>query len=227
MPDLITSAVLKQIFPGADDARIGELQDAFNQGSVAFQVDTPLRKAHFFAQVLEEVGQSASTREENMNYASTALGKLFSYFRSNPAEAEQYGRTSAHAANQQAIANRAYADKLGNGNVASGDGWRYRGKGYIQLTGKANYQSAQAHIDSKLPGSGINIIVNEADILSVKGAMFTAMAFFSLHNIDAISDTGSSDAIVDKVTAVVNKNTPSYADRRAHFHQMKVVFQVQ
>lgn len=226
MADQITVSVLKQIFTAADDARINELQQAFNQGCEAFRVDTPLRQAHFFAQVLEEVGQSASTKEESLNYAATALGTQFAYFRSNPAEAQKFGRTADHKADQESIANRVYSNRIGNGDVASGDGWRYRGKGYIQLTGKANYQDAQKHIDLKLPGSGINIIANENDILSVKGAMFTAMAFFSLHNVDHVSDGGSSDAVVDKVTAVVNKNTPTYAERRSNFHKMKAIFQV-
>lgn len=220
----ITPALLQQIFPAADPARLREIAAAFNLGYAVFSLDTNLRRAHFFAQMLEEVGTSASTKSENMNYAAEKLGGLFSYFRSHPAEAEQFGRTAHHSADQEAIANRAYANRNGNGDVASGDGWRFRGKGFIQLTGRNNYSSIQRHINSMLPDCGIDVIGNEEDILTVKGAMLSAMAFFSKNNIHFISDAGTADAVVDRVTTVINKDTPSRAKRIAHFHEMKRIF---
>jgi putative chitinase len=219
----ITAAILKQVFTQADDARAKEVADAFNLAGKYFSVDTNLRRAHFCAQMLQEVGLDASTGEENLNYTVAAL-KKFSYFKKKPAEAEKYGRTATQKANQEAIANRVYADRLGNGNVASGDGWKYRGKGYIQLTGKANYEAIQKHIDQKFPGSGINIVANAQDILTVKGAVISAMAFFSSNNIHSISDKGTTKSVVDKVTAVINKHTDTYDKRAAHFVRLKAIF---
>lgn len=219
----MTTAILNQIFPKAGNTKLNEIVMAFNLGYEAFSIDSNIRQAHFFAQVLQEVGESATTKKEKMNYSAEALMK-FSYFQQHPEEAEKYGRTAQHPADQEAIANRAYAKRIGNGDVASGDGWKYRGKGFIQLTGKYNYSNIQKHLNKKLSDSGIDIVKNDQDILTVKGAMLSAMAFFSYKNIQAIADTGADDEVVDRVTAVVNKKTDSYPARVANFHRMKNIF---
>lgn len=222
----ITSAQLKTIFPGATDAKRDAVMAAFNDAFEKFAINTCHRKAHFFAQIREEVGGAITTLAENMNYAAAALKGLFGYFKKHPADALLYGRTPKHRADQEAIGNRAYANRLGNGDIASGDGWRYRGKGYIQLTGKSNYQSVQTEIDAKYPGSGIDIIKNGDDILTVKGGMISAMAFWSMNGLNAKADKGATDAHVNAVTATVNFHTKSYAERRTHFGVTKVVFKV-
>ncbi|WP_281991298.1 glycoside hydrolase family 19 protein [Aquimarina aggregata] len=134
----ITKDQLKEIFTTATDSRINELRDEFNNAFDKFSINTCLRKAHFFAQIREEVGANISTFSENLNYSVQSLKDTFSYFRNNPEEAELYGRSDEHPADQEAIGNRAYANRLGNGDIDSGDGWNYRGKGYIQLTGRTN-----------------------------------------------------------------------------------------
>jgi len=223
----VTTAQLKEIFPSATDDKISDMESAFNDAYLKFDINTCLRKAHFFAQVKEEVGDAIQSKAENMNYSPEGLKNTFSYFRRNPAEAELYGRVKGvHAADQEAIANRAYANRNGNGDIASGDGWKYRGKGYIQLTGKGNYQSVQDEIDKRYPGSGVDIIANEDDILTTKGAMISAMGFWTSNNLNLKADQGDKDEHVNAITAVVNKSTDSYADRREHFKQTKKTFKV-
>ncbi len=233
----ITKQVLQSIFTGAGSGKIDEMMNAFNEAYDKFKVDSCLRKAHFFAQLRQEVGTSATNHEESLNYDAERLKRKvddpndktkkkspFSYFWSHNDEADLYGRTDKQTANQEAIANRVYATRNGNGDIASGDGWRYRGKGYIQLTGKSNYKDVQDEIDAKYPESGIDIIKNGNDILSVKGAMFSAMGFWSSKKLYDKADAGATDAAVNSITAIVNLNTDSYKERRDHFTSMKTVF---
>jgi putative chitinase len=213
----VTTQELSSIFTLANPLTISELAATFNESFDKFMVDSCLRKAHFFAQVLEEVGSSAAVRAESLNYTPTRLIEVFGYFKRNREEAQQYGRTVDHIADEEAIANRAYANRMGNGDVSSGDGWKFRGKGYLQLTGKSNYEVIQQEIDARYPGSGVNIIENEADILTVRGAMISAMAFWSKNGIYSAADGGDTDEVVDSVTAIINKATDSYDNRRANF----------
>jgi putative chitinase len=222
----ITEAQVKEVFPSAAADKISGVTSSFNDAYLKFEINTCLRKAHFFAQIKQEVGASIASASESMNYNPAGLKNTFGYFKKHPGEADLYGRTKAHPANQQAIANRAYANRMGNGDVASGDGWKYRGKGYIQLTGKSNYQNVQNEIDKKYPGSGVDIIANEDDILTTKGAMVSAMAFWTLNNLNTKADQGDKDSHVDSITAVINLRTHSYADRRANFKGTKKTFKV-
>lgn len=142
----VTIEVLRQIFtsPSITNESLTvitqELTDALKNKAISSMIDTKRKLAHFLAQVKQEVGVTMRL-EENLNYTPQDLKDNFSYFKKHPKEADLYGRIPKHRANQEAIANRAYAKRNGNGNVASGDGWRYRGQGMIQLTGKSNYKS--------------------------------------------------------------------------------------
>jgi len=243
-PNKITLEQLQQIFPGASTEKLESIRDTFNEAYDNFFLDTPLRKAHFFAQVKEEVDASISTLTENLNYAATALPKHFSVYRKKDEKgkfivdkegnyspndlAYEHGRSEKNnqTADQKAIANNAYANRNGNGDVASGDGWKYRGKGLIQLTGKSNYETINQEIQTRYPESGIDIIENEDDITSISGAMISAMAFWSNKNMHTTADKGSADSNVDEVTNIVNSGTDSKADRREHFKITKKVFDV-
>lgn len=222
----ITAAQLKQIFPSATDARIDEVKAVFNEAFKKFDIVTCRRKAHFFAQVREEVGASVRALAESLDYPPDRLISTFSYFARNRAEAQQLGRTPGHAAEQQAIANRAYANRNGNGNIASGDGWRYRGKGYLQLTGRGNFQSVQTEMDRKFPGSGVDIMADGDQILGPRGGMISAMGFWTSNGLNEVADRGEADANVNAVTAIVNLHTHSYAQRRTHFGVTKVAFKL-
>mgnify|MGYP002652002814 CR=1 FL=1 len=141
----ITAADLGKLFPDAPLRRLDGLAAELTARQLTGKIDTPARRAHFFGQVRQEVG-SDGRLDENLNYSPAGLKALFSYFAKHPAEAELYGRTDKHPANPEAIANRAYANRNGNGDVASGDGWLFRGRGLKQLTGRANYRAfTQTH----------------------------------------------------------------------------------
>lgn len=222
----ITEAQAREVFPSAPADKISSLVSAFNEAYLKFEINTCLRKAHFFAQIKQEVGASITSQAESLNYNPAGLKNTFGYFKRNPREADRLGRTPGHPAEQEAIANRAYGDRNGNGNIASGDGWRFRGKGFIQLTGRGNYQNAQNEINRRYPGSGIDIMANENDILTTRGAMISAMAFWTMNNLNLKADRGDQGSHVDAITAVVNLRTHSYADRRTNFTGTKRTFRV-
>src|SRR5690606_28401440 len=129
-PDLVTEAQLKKIIPDHKDVK--SLVPYLNDTLYKYAIISPTRIRHFLTQVLHESG-NLNTTKENLNYSKEGLLKTLSkYF--NNTTAAQYAR------NPEKIANKVYANRMGNGNEASGDGWKYRGQGYMQLTGKANYQ---------------------------------------------------------------------------------------
>lgn len=97
-----------------------------------YEINTPLRQAHFLAQIAHESG-GFRLNKENLNYSAQALGSVFRKYFPTAQQAAQYARQP------EAIANVVYANRMGNGDTASGDGWRYRGRGLVQLTGKYNY----------------------------------------------------------------------------------------
>ncbi len=237
---LITTEQMKAMFTTAADDKIEEARKAFNESFEKFSINRCVRKAHFFAQVLTEVGTGMKSPEESLNYTAENLKRTaddpktgkkkgpFKYFRDNPDEADLYGRSkTVPKADQEAIANRAYADRNGNGDVASGDGWNFRGKGFIQITGKGTYQEVQNEIDAKYPGSGVDIIARPADILEPRGGMISAMAYWSMKNLATKADVGATDKVVDSITDVVNKWTGSRQERKDNFNNTtKVVFKV-
>ena len=127
----ILRALIGMPTPSTD--AIDEYVASFNMWAVYFGIDTPKRVAAYLSQTLHE-SQLLKRTEENLNYSADGLLKTFPKYFKTREQAEAYAR------NPQKIANRVYANRMGNGNEASGDGWRYRGRGFIQLTGKSNYQ---------------------------------------------------------------------------------------
>lgn len=117
-----------------------------------YSINTPLRQAHFIAQIAHE-SNGFKTLRENLNYSVDGLLKNFSRSRISEADANKYGRTNTQPANQQAIANAIYGGAWGLknlGNTAFGDGWKYRGAGLIQLTGRANFTKANQALNFDL-----------------------------------------------------------------------------
>jgi putative chitinase len=216
---LLSRARTSTLFPNAPDDRVNAITDAFNEFYETYELTDCLRRSHFFAQVRTEVGGSGEPRREGMNYTPPRLLEIFSYYRRNPAEADLHGRTAAHAANQPAIGNRVYANRLGNGDIASGDGSGYRGRGFLQLTGRANYQAIQNEIDANTPGSGVDIVANPDQAIEIRGGMLSAMAFWSRNNANNQADDGSANADIDGVSNIVNR-WGDHAERRQNFRNV-------
>lgn len=168
-----------------------------------FQINTPLRLAHFLAQCGHESGGFRVT-SENLNYSADGLKRIFpKYFPGNLAE--------SYAKQPQKIASKVYGGRMGNGPESTGEGFKFRGRGYIQLTGKDNYIAFGKSINEDLT-------VNP-DLVSSKYALLSAAWFFSKNGLNRIADEGSSDVVVTKITKRVNGGTIGLADRIKHFKE--------
>ncbi|HEX5705014.1 MAG TPA: SH3 domain-containing protein [Pyrinomonadaceae bacterium] len=170
-----------------------------------FNITSNLRLAHFLAQcALESMNFTATV--ENLNYSAQRLLQVFpKYFKNVD--------VNAYARNPQKIGSRVYANRMGNGDEASGDGFRYRGRGYIQLTGKNNYTSFTGFV-------GEDCVANP-DLVATKFPLASAAFFFNSNNIWAICDQGASDAVVTSVTKRVNGGTHGLAERIQNFKKFR------
>jgi putative chitinase len=149
-----------------------------------YEINTPLRLAHFFAQLHHE--SNLKPISENLNYSAQGLANTFpGRYSVNPKAKVKVPNPLANrlARNPQAIANNVYANRMGNGTEASGDGWRFRGRGYIQLTGKNNYLRFSK--DTRLP----EIMSNPDLLLQETNAMISALWFWKTNNLNRFSDT--------------------------------------
>ena len=171
--------------------------------SEKFGVNTPLRLAHFLAQTGHESGGFKAV-VENLNYSANGLTNIFKkYF--TPESAKEFERKP------EKIANIVYANRMGNGNQASGDGFRFRGRGYIQLTGRNNYTAFDKSVED-------DILANP-DLVSTKYPLLSAAWFWSNNGLNSISDQGSSEDVVTKVTKRVNGGVIGLPDRIKHFKE--------
>jgi putative chitinase len=161
---------------------------------------TPERAAHFFAQTGHETGDF-KVYNENLNYSAQGLQGIFGkYFPGNLEE--------SYARNPEKIANRVYADRMGNGNEASGDGWKFRGRGAIQLTGKDNYTQFSKHINKPE-------ILTNPDLVSTDYSFESALFFFDKNKLWSICDQGVNEAAILALTKRVNGGTHGLEDRKA------------
>ena len=168
-----------------------------------FQINTPLRLAHFLAQCGHESGGFKST-QENLFYSAEGLKKIFpKYFPGTLAE--------SYAKQPEKIASRVYGSRMGNGGEETKEGYKFRGRGYIQLTGKDNYTAFAKSI-------GEDTVANP-DLVSSKYALASAGWFFSKNGLNAIADKGADDATVTAVTKRVNGGTIGLPDRIKHFKE--------
>ena len=186
----------------------GHIPDAVIQmipdTAAKFQINTPLRLAHFLAQCGHESGGFRAT-QENLNYSAKGLMGIFKKYFPTEAIANAYQR------NPQKIANKVYANRMANGDEASGDGYKFRGRGYIQLTGKDNYTQFGKAI-------GENITANP-DVVSGKYALLSAAWFWSKNGLNKLADGGATDAVVTSITKRVNGGTIGLTDRIKHFKE--------
>lgn len=167
-----------------------------------FNMTNPLRLSHFLAQAAHESGNFKFLKE-NLNYSSDSLLKVFPKYFKDKATAEKYARKP------EMIANRVYASRMGNGDEASGDGFKFRGRGYIQLTGKDNYKAFSNFI-------GEDCVANP-DLVSDKYPLVSAAWFFDKNNLWTLCDNGAGDDVVTAVTKRVNGGTHGILDRISKF----------
>ena len=159
---------------------------------------TPVRAAHFFAQTSHESG-GFKAFSENLNYSAEGLQGIFGkYF---PGTLEE-----SYARNPEKIANRVYAGRMGNGTEASGDGYKFRGRGALQLTGKENYKAFSDYL--KKPE-----IMTNPDLVATTYSFESAMFFFDKNRLWSICDQGVNDAAILSLTKKINGGTHGLADR--------------
>jgi putative chitinase len=159
---------------------------------------TPVRAAHFFAQTSHETG-GFKAFAENLNYSGDGLKGIFGkYFPGNLNE--------MYARNPEKIANRVYASRMGNGAEASGDGYKFRGRGALQLTGKENYKAFSDYL--KKPE-----IMTNPDLVATTYSFESAMFFFDKNKLWSICDQGVNDASILALTKRINGGTHGLADR--------------
>lgn len=180
---LLSTQQLKLIAPNAEN--VGSLIEGLNETLCNYHINTKLRIAAFLSQLIHESGSFKYIRE-NLNYSEKALLSVFKkYF--TPALAKEYARKP------EKIANRVYANRMGNGPESSGDGWKYRGGGYIQTTFKRNYD----RVGKKL---GMDLVSNPELIEDPRVAFLSAGVYWEDNNINRWADEGN----IFKVSAAVN-----------------------
>ena len=182
------------------DAVIAMIPDT----AAKFEINTPLRLAHFLAQCGHESGGFRVT-QENLNYSAKGLMGIFKKYFPDEATANVYQR------NPEKIANKVYSGRMGNGPEASGEGYKFRGRGYIQLTGKDNYTAF---------GKAINENIAAApEKVGTDYALLSAAWFFNKNGLHKIADGGATDAVVTTITKKVNGGTIGLDDRIKHFKE--------
>lgn len=178
--------------------------DQIPDTAARFGITNTLRLAHFLAQCGHESGGFRAV-QENLNYGAKGLLTIFKKYFKTIEKAKAYERKP------EKIANLVYGNRMGNGPESSGMGWKFRGRGYIQLTGFENYKL----FDATVPES----IIDSPDLVATKYALASAGFFFKKNNLWSICDRGSSPDVVTSVTKRVNGGTIGLADRQKHFKE--------
>jgi putative chitinase len=201
---MITESQLKELIPR--NRYVSNWCKALNILLPDYEINTPERIAAFLAQCIHESGGFEFLRE-NLNYKATSLIKVWPRHFPNLEIASQYER------NPQKIANRAYANRMGNGDESSGDGWRYCGRGLIQLTGKHNYQAFAESIET-----AVEEIPEYLE--TFEGAVQSACWFWETNNLNSLADRRD----IVGLTKRINGGTIGLEDRKKHYeHALHVL----
>ena len=169
-----------------------------------FEINTPLRLAHFLAQCGHESGQFRVVNE-NLSYGAKGLLGIFKKYFPTEEKAKLYERKP------EKIANLVYASRMGNGPESSGDGYKYRGRGYIQLTGKDNYTAFGKAIGENIQAT--------PDLVATQYPLLSPAWFFNKNGLHKLADKGATPEVVTMVTKRVNGGTIGLADRLKHFNE--------
>lgn len=204
---VLTRSQLLRAVPELNKVALDSFVASYNQFAIPFGINTPLRTIHFLSQVIWESGYLKST-VENLNYSAEGLLKTFPrYF--NAETAKEYARQP------ERIANRVYANRMGNGNEASGDGWKFRGRGFIQLTGRESY------IKFYQSDCCTEDVVNHPDkVAKFPLDQVSAMWYWESHDLSKLADRDDCEAI----TRIVNGGLSHIADRKFLVRRLKREF---
>ena len=196
---MITSAQILLACPKAPTGSISGIIKAMD----LFNINTPLRQAAFLAQCAHE-SREFTTTEENLNYSADRLLKVFpKYFKS-------LEQATLYARNPRSIASYIYANRMGNGAESSGDGYRYRGRGYIQLTGHDNYMQYAA-------ATATDALNNPDLVSSPDGAALSAGWFWSKNGLNLLADKEDMLSITRRINGGLN----GLQERMAYYHQAR------
>jgi putative chitinase len=202
----LTLHQLKQILPG--NTNLADWHEALTTILPEYEINTPERIAAFLAQCVHE-SSGFSAIKENLNYKAASLQKVFPKYFSTSELAEAY----AHQ--PEKIANRVYANRMGNGDEASGDGFRYCGRGLIQLTGHDNYLSFADSIETPLEEM-------PEYLATYAGAVQSACWFWECNDLNSLADTGDIKAMTKRI----NGGYIGLEDRVKHYEHIKEVLGV-
>jgi putative chitinase len=202
---MITALQITEITGIKDISVLSGLTQSINDTLVKYEIKTPLRVSHFLAQVLHESGNLKLTKE-NLNYSSTGLTKTFhKYFLT-----EEVARPFAKQPTK--IANKVYANRMGNGDEASGDGGKFIGRGFIQLTGRDNYTAISKSI-------GVDFLAHPELLETVKYAALSAGWFWDKNQLNILAD---ADNILS-ITKKINGGVIGLEDRQAKLTKLKTI----
>lgn len=202
---MVTKEQLIQIFPKINKANLDEIWQPLNDAMAEFGIDTPARKAMFLAQCAHESAMFSRVTE-NLNYRAETLLKVF------PKYYKTLNEAVAHARKPELIANRVYSSRMGNGDAASGDGYRYRGRGFIQLTGKNNYTECSK-------GLNVDLIKSPEYLETAVGASRSAAWFWSHNGLNKFADAGD----IVGATKRINGGTIGLSERTELYKLAKSV----
>ncbi|AVM76186.1 glycoside hydrolase family 19 protein [Magnetospirillum gryphiswaldense] len=193
---MLTADILRAALPAARPTDIARFATQLAEACAEWVIDTPLRQAAFLAQIAHESGQFR-VLAENLNYSAEALLRVF------PRHFDA-GQAATYARQPQRIGSRVYANRMGNGDEASGDGWRYRGRGLIQVTGKANYAACGTAL-------GLDLIA-QPDLLEQPGpAAHSAGWFWHRNSLNRPADARD----IETITRRINGGLTGLDDRKA------------
>jgi predicted chitinase len=209
---LITPQRLSRIFYDANEDAVYSFGLIFNQYGERFNIKTPVQVNFFLTQIIAESGYDLVATRENLNYSCEALVETFSYYQDHQSEAEEDGRCDDHDANQLNIGDKAYANRMGNGSVESGDGYNFRGGGYFQLTGRDNY-TANTGVIARSTNLNITADNLAARIDNIALATQSAMAYWLYTGCGDCSD-------IDCVTGKINYSTDTYGEREEIYQEV-------
>jgi len=170
-----------------------------------YGINTNLRKSHFWGQLYHE--SKCKPISENLNYSAEGLGKIFSKYFPTKEIANSYARKP------ELIANKVYANRMGNGSESSRDGFSYRGRGFIQITGKENYKALSKD-------TGIDFVSNPNELLNEPNALLSALWFWKKINANVYADANNCE----RITKLINGGVNGLEDRKSNVQSLLQIF---